>query len=545
VNAIRCGLVLILLLAFAIPLLGPILDLPRSPQGFAAWRESDRIFSLLGNSFSLFALTSLIAVPWGTLFAILLERTYLRGKGALRAAVLFGVVLPIPVAAVAWQAAFGNILPRLSLDPGTIAWQPWNKGLLPAAWIHAMVGLPWVIAIVSIALRQTDPAVEEEALALGGRHLVFRAVIGPRLILAMLAALAWLAIQTTTEIAITDMMMVRTYAEEVYTQQVIGGAGIGSSMALTLPMGAVFAVVVLGFGKRWYKRYSRTSGEMTRPRQYTITPGLRFPIVLFAWLTPLIFLGVPFAALVVKASTGSNSLFQQLATVVRTDGVCLLTSTATALGVGLLTAALARWCCWAARESARFRMFLFGLSAALVFTPGPIIGFGLKEMIRRLVDLEEIFFAGFDFPPLRSLLYDQPSPLPAGWAAVLRLFPLACLIQWPIIAAIPKEFLELSALDGRSPFSRWRLAVAPPSRDAFLFASFLVAALAMGEVSAAKIANPPFFDVYILRLFDQMHYGSESSVAALCLVQLILTGSMGVLWWATRTTSSVGTVPES
>jgi len=536
---LRFGLLAILAVFFALPLLGPFVELARTPGSFAAWREHERIASLLGNSFALFALTSAIAVPWGMLWAVLVERIGMKGKHLLRVAVLFGIALPIPVSAVAWQAAFGDFLPASALGE---AWRPWNQGLLPAVWIHAMIGLPWVIAIVSTVLRTTDPDLEEEANALGGVKMVWRMVIAPRLALALFAALAWLAVQTTTEIAVTDMMMVRTYAEEVYSQLVIDRSGIGASLALSVPIALVCIAMAFIAGNRWFGRYTRASGESIPTRAIALRGRWRRPAILFVWLTPLLFLGLPIAALVWRAAGDGTSLFHRLGSVVRTEGICLLTSMATAIAVGLVTAVLARRCCWAARQSRRDAAILFSLCAVLIFTPGPIAGFGLKWLIEWLIDVESSILPAMDFPPLQSLLFDQPSPLPIAWAATLRFFPLACLLQWPTLKAIPKEYLETAALLHRSP---WRLVVAPASAEAFRSAIFFIAALTLGEVSAAKVVNPPFYSVYILRLFDQMHYGSESSVAALSLMQVFATGSLGVAWWLTRPISSAVPVPAS
>jgi len=507
------------------PMLGPWIDVAGDPQCFAAWRDAERIGSLLFKSLQLFLLTSAITLPWGTGIALAIERRGLRHRATLRAAMLFGLVLPIPVIALAWQSALGFWIPRLSLFPGDVVWQPWQRGLLPAAWIHAMVGLPWVAAIVSLVLRRTDHAVEDEARMTGGTRLLVKVVLGPRILRAMLAGAVWLAVQTGTEIAITDMMMVRTFAEEAHTQLVIGGPGIRTSLALVLPFQLAAAALAGWFAWRIRQDRAFTARDCEKAEPRRSHPW----IALFVWGTVVIVLGVPLLALMVRIAG-----CQQVLTIIRTEGRCLIVSTATALATGWFTASLARRSCWAARNSTTFRIGLVTLGIALATTPGPILGFGLKSLIGWLVEWENGLIS-WDFPPIRSLLYDQPSPLPAAWAAVLRLFPLACLLLWPTIKQIPGEWIELAAMDG---VRTWKYVILPATRESFHTAVFLVAALAMGEVAAAKIANPPFFNVYILRLFDQMHYGSESSVAALALVQWFLSGILGTLWWITRTSSA-------
>ena len=64
-------------------------------------------------------------------------------------------------------------------------------------------------------------------------------------------------------------------------------------------------------------------------------------------------------------------------------------------------------------------------------------------------------------------------------------------------------------------------------------ATILVAVLAVGEVSAGKLVAPPQYRAYMLEVFDQMHYGAEATVAALCLVQVAVTAAMvGLVAWA-------------
>jgi iron(III) transport system permease protein len=514
-----------LAVVFLGPLLGPWIELAFRPEGFAAWQEAERIRSLLFNSFLLFLFTSVIAVPWGAGLALVSERFAFRSRGVMRAAMLFGIVLPIPVVALSWQAALGNWIPQPNLAPGDIAWQPWRRGLPAAVWVHAMVGLPWVFAIVSLLLRRIDRGLEEEARIAGGGALVWRAVIRPRVERGILASAVWLALQTGTEIAVTDMMMVRTFAEEAYTQMVIGGPGIPHSLALVLPFQAIAFVVAC-----WLVWNLRTERMLPteEPPPLRGARGGRVGMGCFLVVSVVFVLGVPFASLVQRCGSANR-----VATVFHTEGRYLATSTAAALATGLLTAGLARRCCWCARTSPTFRVALTVLGIALATTPAPVLGFGLKAVIGTLVEWES-GLGSWDFPPLRSLLYDQPSPVPSLWAAALRLFPLACLLLWPTITQIPEGLVEAATVDGESV---WKAVVVPATEGTFHTAVFLLSALAMGEVAAAKLVNPPFFGIYILRLFDQMHYGTEASVASLALVQWFLSGILGVLWWITRTSS--------
>ena len=104
--------------------------------------------------------------------------------------------------------------------------------------------------------RGADRGLEEDALLTGGPGAVFRRVLFPRAVLASVAAGGWVAVQAMTEIPVTDAMMVRTFAEEVYTQFATASAGLAGAVAVTLPAW----VVALAFGGAVARSAARTFG---------------------------------------------------------------------------------------------------------------------------------------------------------------------------------------------------------------------------------------------------------------------------------------------
>ena len=522
----------VLILILIAPVAVPVVSLVRHPSGWSVWQESDRLVSLATSTLLLAVLTCLIAVPNGVLTAVVLERVRVPGRSVLRSLVVMGLFVPLPVYAVAWQIVLGSWIPPLALEPGDVAWRPWNQGLLPAAWVHGMAGLPWVIWVVSAGLRVADRGLEEDALVAGGPAAVIRRVVVPRAVLAALVAAGGLAVQTATEIPVTDAMMVRTFAEEVYTRFVSGGDGIAGAVAVTIPVWLAAGLVVGLVSRPLLKVFSNPPADVGSPLNLPLTNRWHWASTVFVWSIVLVFAGVPLSALVWKAGGGSTAagwnplfLFGTLKTVLAVEGSTLFGSLLAALGTGMVAVLLAWPAAVLARSSRWFARFLFGLCVILALTPGPLVGLGLKDLIGLLVDAESwllnLFALAPAFPPLRVLLYDQPSAVPAAWAAVVRFFPVAVIVLTPAVRSVPRDLLDAAALDGKGT---WRLVEIPLTAPAAVRAILAVAALALGEVSAGKIVNPPFRSVYILRVFDQMHYGGESSVAGLCLVQLLVTG---------------------
>jgi iron(III) transport system permease protein len=531
--AILLGLIL------AVPVLLPVRAAFGSPVPDTAG-EAGRIAELAGWTLALAFGAVLVAVPGGTLLALVVERSPVPGRRLLRSLVLVGLFVPLPVYAIAWQVVLGSWLPPLTLEPGQVAWRPWSLGLVPAAWVHGMAGLPWVAWIVAAGLHTTDRGLEEDALVEGGPWAVFRRVLLPRAALAAVAAGGWVAAQAMTEIPVTDAMMVRTFAEEVYTQLVSSSEGWAGAVAVTLPAWAA-AVLVGGWIALGASRaFGAPPAEARRSQPLRLGGAGRWLTGMGAWLAVLAFDGLPLAALVWKAGGGGspagwthNFLENELVKVARSDGLVLLGSAGTASAVGLAAAALAWPACRLAAGSRGFGRFLFGLCVVLAVTPGPIAGRGLKLAINDLLDIEERVFDRLEiwptFYPLKSALYDQPSPLPAGWATLVRLFPIAVAVLWPAVRAIPRDLDELARMDGLGVLGTWKRVVVPLTAPAAGWAVVAVAALALGEVSASKLVNPPSRPTYILRVFDQMHYGADSTVAALSLLQLAATAGLIVL----------------
>ena len=540
---VRRLLTVVLTAVIAAPLAVPLVVLARMPGGWSAWAEAGRILGLAANTLGLAAGTILVAVPAGVVAAVALGRLRPPGAAGVRALVAVGMFVPLPVYAVAWQTVLGSWLPPLSLDPGQVAWRPWGQGLLPAAWVHGAAALPWVVWVTGAVLRVTDAGLEDDATLLGGPGAVVRLVVLPRLALAAAAAAAWAAVQAATEIPVTDAMMVRTFAEEVYTQLVGVPAGVAGAVAVTVPVWLVSVGLAALAAGRLARRFATPSADPRPARSLRVGPGVRLAAGVATWAGAGVFAGLPLAALVWKAGGGSSgsgwalgTLAGELRTVTRLHGETLAVAVAAAAATGVATAILALAACRAADRSRWFAGFLLTLCVSAWLTPGPLVGFGLKELINRLMDAEDAVLTSVGvtptFPPVRSTLYDQPSPLPGVWAAVVRFFPLAVAVCWPAVRAVPGELWEAAALDAAGFRGEWQLVTWPFTRPAFVRAAAAVGVLALGEVSAGKLVAPPHYRAYILELFNQMHYGAEAAVAALCLVQIAATAAaVGVAAW--------------
>ncbi|MFO0935110.1 MAG: hypothetical protein U0798_01160 [Gemmataceae bacterium] len=518
-----------ILLVLSLPLFLSIVSLARDHTAWAVWSETSRIGRLLTNTLGLAIGAILVSLPAGTLLALLLERGRVTGVKSLRQFLTLALFIPLPVYAVAWQIVLGSWLPAPALAPGEVAWRPWRQGLLPAAVVHGLAAIPWVVWIVSAIFSRTDSSLEDAARIEGGWGTMIRRVLLPRAVFAAMFAGMWVAGQAATEIPITDAMMVRTLAEDVYTEMVGNPAGVHAAIALGLPIWLLSSVLAIAAFHVLQNRFPPASESNDVIAGSKRTNRL---LTVLAWLSTGIVAGIPFLALINRA--GSNhgnfqfpALFKTVSTQLRDSGGVVAESLLAAVFAGTITALLSWVVCSTLGRTMRGFSLLVAFAVSLWLVPGPIVGFGLKELIFVLLDGEDavcrMLGATPTFPPLRSLLYDQPTPIPAIIASTIRFFPLAVALILPAIRAVPAELWDLARLDGLGLVALFRRILIPLTGHAVFRAGVAVAVLSLGEVSASKLVNPPSQRAYILDLFNQMHYGAEATVAGLCLVQVAMT----------------------
>src|SRR5262245_23190920 len=79
------------------PLAAPLLELLLRQAGWQSWRDLDRLAELAGHTLLLAGGAAALAVPAGTLLAVLLERSDLPGRRPLRGLTVLALFLPLPL----------------------------------------------------------------------------------------------------------------------------------------------------------------------------------------------------------------------------------------------------------------------------------------------------------------------------------------------------------------------------------------------------------------------------------------------------------------
>jgi iron(III) transport system permease protein len=543
----RVSVAMAVLLVVGVPLAMPFAGLAGDPAAWQAWEESERLVELAANTLRLIAGTLAVALPLGVAAAVLLYRTDLPGRRVFRFLVVLTLFVPLPLFTSAWQAALGpgGLTPLGAWSTPTAGdpdvsltgslWKPWATGVWAATWVHAAAALPWVIVLVGQGLCWVEPELEEDALTVAGGLRVLWRVTLPRSGAAILAAALWVAVQTAGEISVTDAMQVRTFAEEVYTQLVTAGPeAIARSVAVAVP-----SVVATWLLVAWAVRHFES--RVLPLWSFAPTPLLfrlrrwRWPLLALTAGATAVLVGVPLASLVWKAGLSGRPETWSAATawlhvrrVWHLNGRLLAESLAVAAAAGVVLAALALLVCWLGTRCLWLLAGAFTLASVAWALPGPLVGLGLQATIQRVLDL---LGSRTQRPGIVAVaLWYGPSLLPVLWAYLLRFFPFALALLWPVVRLVPVELHEAARVDGAAPRHDLRHVVWPLARPAWVSAALALAVLSLGEVSASKLVATPRGETFTHEVFVQMHYGVANDLAARCLLLLavVLVGMLAV-----------------
>lgn len=530
----RLSTAFLLLLVIAWPAALPFLALVNEPASWQALAEWPRLLSLAANTLVLVAGTLGLAMPVGIAGAILFYRTDLPLRRFLRFLTLLTLFVPLPLFTSAWQTALGvgGWLPVAvwspTSPPGAFA-RPWAEGLGAAIWTNAVAALPWVIVLVGQGLSWVERELEEDALQVASPWRVLWVVTLRRSRAAIVAAAIWVALLAATEITVTDVMQVRTFAEEVYTQFVAGDSGgLTQAVVASIPLVALTWIVVLFATRSWERNLPPLETLATAPRLVELGTA-RGPVLFVVLSITCVLVGVPVVSLVWKAGiTGSpaswsaHTVLYHVSKAFHVHGWLVAESLAIAAVTGVLAAVLGVVACWLALGAGWFQAGVLGLMAAVWALPGPIIGLGLKDAILRLIELPGSRL-------LADMLYYGPSPVPIVWADLIRFFACAVAILWPVVRLLPREIRDAAAVDGLLPYQELARVVLPLTWPLCLRAGLAVAVLSLGELSAGKLAETPGSHTFAHQVFTQMHYGVTNDLAALCLVLLVIVLAGGCL----------------
>jgi iron(III) transport system permease protein len=469
------------------------------------------------NTVLLAAATATASVALGAPLAFLIARTDIVGRRLATIVLLALLFTPLYLQAAAWQAGFA-VQGWYTLWAGGPALLTGWRGAIA---IHTAAALPWVVLIMGVGFRLAEPELEEEALLDATPSRVFRRVTLRRAGETVAVALVWVAVTTAGEMTVTDLFLIRTYAEEIYTQFALGDTPQAAVWNLLPSIIATAWLIVAGLfvANRIVAPDRYVSQRQARAFRLGRWRGPASAAVLGAVALVTV---IPLASLLVKAgrvvTRGAEGLErgwsaeQCLAMIVTsplrfsrelgwTTAIGALAATA-AVAIGLPLA-------WNARRGGWRALPAWLAIAAGLAVPGPLIGLGLIGL--------------FNWPDWPWLVWLYDHSVAAIWMAqTIRALPLTTLVLWFALRTIPGELLASATLEGASPLVRFVRIVLPQRLPAVAAAWLVALAVSWGELAAGILVVPPGVMTLPIQVFGLIHYGVDDQVAGVSLAVSVI-----------------------
>jgi iron(III) transport system permease protein len=456
--------------------------------GLDPWRNvlSDlgRWRTLLLNSGLAAGAATSICLPIGALLAFLLFRTDLWGRRMGLALLFFTAALPLYVVNGAVLAIFGTTALRGSA--------------LAVGGIHALAHLPVAIVLMGISFQAVRREIEELALMEGaGPIRVFFAVTLRSALGSVLASFLWILWWLTTDYSVSDVLLVRTFPEELYTQFALNGRPAEPAL-VSLPQMLIFGALLWSFRRGLFSTEGKV--ESGRPPRPFRLGRWRLPITLAVYCFLLLLALMPVALLVTQLGPIKDLL--QFAAVFAPE---IRTSLWTSFAAGLLCAGLSPGLAWYFIRRPRWRVFLGLYVIVMLAFPAPLLGMGLIQL--------------FNHEGLLGTVYDSPCMLLLAYT--VRFLPLGVLLLTSSLQNLHRELETMARVDGCGELDVLRRIVVPLSLPAVLMTLFVTMILSLGELPCSLLVTPPGYATVASRFFSMIHYGLYRDAAALCLLSIL------------------------
>jgi len=222
------------------------------PEGFSLrWYAQvfgdERWLAALNTSVGLAAISSTSALLLGSLAAYGLVRRWTPGRAILQSNFIAPLIVPAVIFAVALYF--------------TLAWLGW-LGSLFGLWLgHMLLGVPYVVLILSVAIRSVDVRIEQVAFTLGASWFtMFRRVLLPNLTPSLAAAWIFAFVTSFDEVVITAFIAGRyeTVPKRMFNELVMQ---INPSITAIATLLICVSLLLMGIAA-WLIRRSRKRLEM-------------------------------------------------------------------------------------------------------------------------------------------------------------------------------------------------------------------------------------------------------------------------------------------
>lgn len=459
------------------------------------------VLAPLARSLVLSAACAVGSMLLGTVLAVLVQRTDVPGRSALRVLLAMPIAVPSFVGATALIAATGR--------GGLVPFVPRPQGFLGAFVVLTLLCYPYVYLLVLARLRDLPRSHEEAARLLGaGTWRTMTTVVVPQLRQAASAGGLLVFLYVLSDFGAVALLRYDTITRAIYSTRLFDRT---TSVTLGLFL-AVLAVAVAALAR---SATPAPPGPRPAGAPQRVALGLwRLPLGLLPWTVVTAALVGPVVVFAVWALRGSSTVGFGYSG--PGDSLAFLVQPAVSSGVAAVCAAVAAV------------VLVLPLAVTSVRRPGRLSGavvavvtsvFALPGLLVALT----LVFVALQAPGPLGALYQTFPLLVLGY--VLHFGAQALRSSQTAVAAVPARLDEAARTLGARPARRFLTVDLPLVAPGLLAGAGLVLLSTLKELPATALLAPAGFQTLATRIFGAAQDGffAEVGVTSLALLAISTT----------------------
>ena len=477
---------------------------------------SSRQWGLLCSSLLLATGAALLASVIGVPYAFLCQKTDLPGRILFSGAYLIPLLIPPYMQAILWSRllAGNGAVNRFMMDLFGLTAPPLNIHSLPGAmFVLAIAYFPFVTLLTLSGLKSLDWELERAALLQGGARRTVRHVTLPLVRPHIIAGTLFVFVFSIIDFGVPDILRINVYPVEIFIQ-FTALYDERAAIILGIPLLGVTVLVIFLLTRTMrdsaYVSFGAGSGS-----------AVIYPLGSSRALAGLFCAAVLMISVIIPAGTlaslaGSlesywnalSSSWEQIATsfLLAITAAALMTLFSLFLGMAIYQSQGA----WK-----NLAQYITQIPFAL---PPVLLGIGMIKLWNHQA---------------MDWLYGTSLIVILGYVA--HFIPFTLRAVYSNIQQLNPRLIEAAALVRPAGVAFGGKVLLPLLRNGLISAFFIAFILAMGELGITLLVIPPGIATIPVKIYNFMHYGAEATVAALCLILLVLQLLMaGGLFYLSR-----------
>ncbi len=439
------------------------------------------------------AVSTALALIWGSLSGFAVARTRGTGGAVLEVSCYLPLLLPNVVLALGWSRLLGAGSPADRALASIFG----SRGVfdlhtpLGTAVVLSFCTFPFATACVSQGVRSMRESRMRAAALVAGRWKRFWRLWIPSLAPHLATSGLVIFLVSFSDYGVPSTLMVNVFPVEIFAQLSSFHDTVGAARLARVVLDLAILLCIL----RYVLFRVDPRGFETERAADSPVCGRRLLVAVAAVITVSTFL--PLAALIAVAGGWDSYVLAM-----KTAGEQILCSLRVAGWSAVLMIGLAGSFAAACRFLGRTgRIVAEGLAVCLLVVPGSIVGLGWIQLL--------------GWGPLSAL---RDHDLAVALAASSRYLTIPALILGAAVVLVSTRSLQAARVAGAGRGRILRSIVLPLLVPGVLAAATFAFVLALGELSAAVLVYPPGGMPLAVRLASLLHFGDESMVAALCVM---------------------------